>query len=459
MASLFDAISLAKRSLIAQQWAMQTTGHNIANVNTPGYTRQRADLTSSQPALETANGMLGMGVDVSEITRLRNRYIDQQVLQEQQQNGFLNFTDGALSQVETVLGETSGYGISGILDEFWASWSDLANDPENVAARTTLQQRGADLCNNLNEKYQQLQSAQRELDGQLSGFVTEINQKTAQIASLNESISFQESQGLTPNDLLDQRDSIIDGLSNLTNITVQDESDGSITVRLGGEILVYRDTTQQMQLAENTGSGSNLHKVIWAGSGTEVTFQSGEIGALMVVRDQTIPELLSGLDEFALNLVANINDLHSTGYGLDGSTGINFFSNTTTGASDISLSTEVAQDSGKIAASADGTPGNGNIALAIFNIQNSLVMNGGTATLNEYYAGLAANIGAQKQSSGNDLAQSEVTLQQLSNWKASAESVSLDEEMANMVKYQQAYTAVAKFFTTTNQLLDVLLTL
>ncbi|MCX6639270.1 MAG: flagellar hook-associated protein FlgK [bacterium] len=459
MASLFDAISMAKRSLIAQQWAMTTTGHNIANANTPGYTRQRAELSAFQPALEIPGGFIGMGVNVDEITRLRNRYIDRQVLEEQQNQSFLSFEDGALSQVETILGETSGYGISGVLDEFWSAWSDLSNDPENSSARVALQQKGSELCQGLNNKYDDLQNMQKELDGQLSGFVGQINQKTSQIAALNQTISDQISQGMTPNDLMDQRDTLIDELSGLVNVTVQDESDGTISVRVGGEILVYRDSAQQLQLKDIPGTAGKFHSVIWSANGNEVSFQSGQVAALLLVRDQTIPELMSGLDQFALGLVSNINSIHSAGYGLDGSTGINFFSINSTGAADIALSTEVAQDAGNIAASADGSPGNGDIALQIFNLQNSLVMSQGTQSLNGYYAGLAADVGALKQTSENELAQSEVTLQQLSNWKASAESVSLDEEMANLVKFQQAYTAVAKFLATTDEMLTTLLNL
>ena len=123
MASLFDAVYLAKRSLMAHQWAMMTSSHNVANVNTPGYTRQRAELEPFTPPLEVPGGFIGMGTDVGEITRLRNRYLDRQVLAERENQGFLDFENTALSQVETILGETSGYGLSGILDEFWTSWA------------------------------------------------------------------------------------------------------------------------------------------------------------------------------------------------------------------------------------------------------------------------------------------------------------------------------------------------
>lgn len=460
MASLFDAIAMAKRSLMAQQWAMHTTGHNVANVNTPGYTRQRAELSNAPPPLEIPGGLIGMGVEVSEISRLRNRYIDRQVLKERQNQGFLDFQNTALSQVETILGETSGYGVSGILDEFWSCWSDLANDPENSSARVALQQKGEQLAQNLNNLYFDLEDQQKELDFQLSGLVTQVNQKASQIASLNTAISLAVAQGNTPNDLMDQRDLLVDELSNLANVQTQDESDGTMSIWLGGQILVYRDTSQTLVLKEMSGNtGAKLHEVVWSYNDQAVNLQSGQIAGLLLVRDEVIPELMSGLDQFALNLVSSVNAIHQTGYGLDGSTGLNFFDANTTGAGDIALATEVAQDEDKIAASADGSPGNGDIALAIYNLQNDLVMEGGTSTLNGYYASLASDVGALKQAGETELMESEVAMQQLENWQLSAEGVSLDEEMANLIKFQQTYTALSKVLMTVDEMLTTLLSI
>jgi flagellar hook-associated protein 1 FlgK len=457
MAGLFDAIAMAKRSLMAQQWAQMITGHNIANVNTPGYSRQRPELAAFMQPIEVPAGLIGMGVNVEEITRQRDRYIDRQVLNEQQNKGFLNFQNMALSQVENILGETSGYGLSGILDEFWACWSDLANDPENSSARVALQQKGLQLANNLNDLDKNLKAQRRELDLQLSGMVGQINQIAAQIASLNQSIADQVNQGVSPNDLMDQRDLLVDQLSGLANVTVQDETNGSMTIWLGGQILVYRDTAQTLALQEVSGSAEKLHNVVWAHNQSAVNFQSGSVAGLLLVRDQVIPELLAGLDEFAVALVQNINSIHSTGYTLGGASGINFFDPNTTGAGTIALSTEVAQDADNIAASSDGSPGSGEIALAIFNLQNALVMNDGSATMNQYYAALAADLGALTQVSEVELSESEATLQQLDAWKTSVEGVSLDEEMANMVRYQQAYTAMAKLLGTVDEMLTTLL--
>jgi len=456
MAGLFDAIAMVKRTLMAYQWAQMTTGHNIANVNTPGYTRQRADLESTIPALEIPGGLIGMGVDVEEVTRLRNRYIDRQVLNERQNHGFLDFQSGALGQVETILGETSGYGLSGILDEFWACWSDLANDPENSAARVALQQKGLQLANHLNGLHEELVNQRLDLDMQLAGMVGQINQMASQIASLNTSISNALSQGVIPNDLMDQRDLLIDQLANLADIQTRDEGDGTISIWLSGQILVYRDSAQQLALREVPGEAAPIHEVYWAHNDLEVGFQSGQIAGLLLVRDQAIPELMAGLDEFAVGLVQQVNAIHQTGYSLNGDTGLNFFNPNTTGAANIALSTEVAQDEDNIAASSDGSVGDGQIALAIFNLQNEFIMDNGTATLNQYYASLAADLGSLTQDAQTELMESETAVQQLENWQTSAEGVSLDEEMANMVKYQQAYVAMANVMTTINEMLTTL---
>ncbi|MFH1862559.1 MAG: flagellar hook-associated protein FlgK [bacterium] len=457
MAGLFDAISMAKQSLMAQQWAIATTGHNIANVNTPGYTRQRAELVPAELPMEVTCGFIGMGVDVAEIARLRNRYLDRQVLYEEQNLGFLDFQNTALSQVEIILGETSGNGLSGVLNDFWASWSDLANDPENSAVRIALQQKGAELSQNLNNLYTDLTSQQQALDTQLTGLVNQINQKTSQIASLNKTISSLVLQGQNPNDLMDQRDLLIEGLASLVNIEMQDESDGTISIWLGGQILVNNDSAQSLNLQVYSSSTGQLHSVVWNTNGKEADFLSGQVASLLLVRDEVIPELLSGLDEFAVGLVESVNAIHQTGYSLDGSTGLDFFNPATTGAANIALSQEISLDADKIAASADGSAGNGEIALAIFNLQNQMVIGNDLSTLNEYYAALVADVGALAQTAQNELAQSETALQQLQNWQMSAEGVSLDEEMANLVRYQQAYTALSKFLATADTMLEQLL--
>jgi flagellar hook-associated protein 1 FlgK len=457
MASLFDALAMAKRSLMSQQWAQMITGHNISNVNTPGYSRQRPELEAFGRPLQVPGGLIGMGSDVIEITRMRNRYLDQQVLTEQQNNGFLQFQSMGLSQVETILGETSGGGLSGVLDEFWTSWSDVANDPENSAARVALQMKGQELSQNLNSVFQNLQSQRRDLDFQLSGMVGQINQMAAQIANLNVAISDAASQGQMPNDLMDQRDVLVEQLSNLANVQTQDEGDGTMTVWLGGQNLVYRDTHQALALQEMPGSGDILHQVIWQGNGQAVNFQSGQVAGLLLVRDQAIPELMSGLDQFAVGLAQNVNTLHQTGYSLDGTTGLNFFNPNTTGAENIALSSEVQQDADNIAASGDGSAGNGDIALAIFNLQNQMVMNNGQSTLNQFYASLATDLGSQTQATQTEMEQSDVVLDQAHLWQASAEAVSMDEEMANMVKYQQAYASIARFVGTVDEMLQTLL--
>jgi len=457
MPTLFDAIDIAKRSLMAQQWAMNTTMHNASNVNTPGYTRQRPDMEAFTPAEKFNGQFFGMGSDVVSITRMRNQYLDRQLLAERENMGFLDFQNTSLSQVESILGETSGYGLSGILDECWSAWSDVANDPENSSSRTALQQKGNQLANNLNGLYNDLKDQQRELDNQLAGEISQVNSIAAQIANLNDAIASQANQGGTPNDLMDQRDLLVSQLSTLVDIETQYENDGNMTVWLSGQILVYDDTSQKLQLDEIPNDEAKLHKVVWAHNGSQVTVRSGEMAALMLVRDEVIPELINNLDEFTTGLVENLNAIHVNGYGLDGSSGNYFFDPNTTGAKDISLSAEVLQSTDKIAASSDGTPGNNDIALEIYGLQNELVMENSTTTIGGYYGAIVAEMGALKQSAQDELNQGEIKMQQLENWQTSVEGVSIDEEMANLVRYQQAYTAIAKFLATTDEMITTLL--
>jgi flagellar hook-associated protein 1 FlgK len=214
-----------------------------------------------------------------------------------------------------------------------------------------------------------------------------------------------------------------------------------------------------LTLREKPGETASLHEVAWAHNNTLVNFQSGEIAGLLLARDEAIPELNNGLDSFAVALVQNINAIHVSGYSLDGQSGLNFFNPNTTGINNIALSAEILQDDDNIAASGDGTAGDGSNALAIFNLQNELVMDSGTATLNQYYAALVSDLGSLSQAASAELMESETSIQQLENWQTSAEGVSLDEEMANMVKFQQVYSAVANFMGTVDEMLTTLLNL
>jgi flagellar hook-associated protein 1 FlgK len=246
-------------------------------------------------------------------------------------------------------------------------------------------------------------------------------------------------------------------LATYGNIEIEEETNGSVNIWLGSQILVYRDTNQQLVVKDIPNSEAKLHTAVWASNNMDVDFQSGKMGALLLVRDEVIPELMNGLDEFTRELVAQVNAVHQTGYGMDGSTGLNFFNSATTGAKDISLALEVSQDAQKIAASADGSAGNGDTAQAISNLQNELVMDDGNTTLNGYYAGLAADLGSLKQIAEDELAESEVAMQQMENWKTSAEGVSLDEEMANLVRFQHAFTAMAKYMSAIDDMIGVVI--
>jgi len=453
MAGLIDALILGKHSLMANTLAMSTTGHNVANVNTPGYTRQKAIFEAGIP-LETIHGFIGMGVQISDINRYRDDYLDRQVLIEKQNNGFLDFQNTSLAQVEAILGETSGYGISGILEDFWSAWSDVANDPESHASRIPLQQKAAQLTVCLNNMTQELRNHQLEIDYEVKTFVDEINQKAELVGSMNKTISQAMAQGQSMNDLMDQRDLLIDELAELANITVVSDDNGVKNVWLGGDNLVYHEAVQELDLVTTGTVSDQLNTVIWKATGNEANFQSGKLGGILYVRDAVIPELQGQLDQFALGLVSNINQLHVSGYGLDGSTGNYFFDYNTTGAGNIALSTQVLNDVNKIAASSDGSAGNGTVALNIYNLQNDLVMESGTETLTGFYAAIVTDLGAIKQNGEVELMESETALTQLENWKSSVESVSLDEEMARLIQYQQSYNALAHFMTITREMLS-----
>ncbi|WP_042355973.1 flagellar hook-associated protein FlgK [Bacillus rubiinfantis] len=485
MTSTFHGLEVGKRALYAQQAALSTTGHNIANANTVGYTRQRANMQATNPI--SIPGMssyqLGTGVDVNKIERLRENYLDVQYRTENKNVGYWEAKSDTLGKIEELMNEPSDNGLAYVMNEFFAGWEELAKDPDSAASRSVVRQKGIAVAETFNYMSNSLEQMQTDLKLAINTKQNEVNSIATQISGLNDQISRLVANNYEPNDLYDQRDLLLDQLSKIIPITVTNSSNGMIDITVAGQDLVKGKQGNELEVLFGTDNGSDCVTDIKINNqSVEIqALQSGELlgrmesfGIQTLTSDGlkvtgTIPDMKQKLDALAKAFMDEVNNTHSQGYYMKNNAGtiemvsaedIPFFTGTT--AKDMAVSTEIMGSLDMIAAAAkEGTSGgtssgNGQNAQNIADLQakGTVTINGTTSTLNDFYSNMIGQLGIDSQEAERMQENSEVIIQQVDNRRQSISGVSLDEEMANMIKFQQAYNAAARIVTTLDQCLD-----
>jgi len=458
MPDIYGILNVGRGALLVQQQAIDITGHNIANVNTPGYSRQRVDMESNEP-ISLWPGQMGTGVRATEIQRIYDRFLALQINNENQQLGRWEAQKGALERVEMIFDESSEYGLNQAMSEFWNAWQDLAGNPSGQAERVVLLAKSETLTTTFNQIYSALEQIQKDIDASIEGTIKEINLIAEQIADLNQKIARAEAGRLNANDYRDRRDLLLKQLSSMIDINNFEDSDGKVTILVGGGKPLVEATSSWKLSTERNASG--LQDIVWInsdGNSGNITdnISGGKLKGWLETRDVIIPEYLERLNELAGSIISRVNALHSGGYGLDGSTGNDFF--TGTSASDIAVNSEIVNDVKKIAAaeSAGGVPGDNSNAIAIANLQNELAIHN-SATFDSYYNSLVSDVGNEVRKAHVTFEHQSAMITHLDNYRESLSGVSLDEEMINLIKFQHAYEAAAKLIGTVDELLNTVI--
>ncbi len=447
---------IGKRALLAQQYSLNLTGHNISNVNTPGFTRQQSVMTSTQP-FSAANGIFGTGVEVVSVRQLRSIFLDKQYRQESQNLGRWRSLSQGWGQIETVYMEPSDTGFGAVLDKFWSSWQDLAANPDEQAARVEVREQAGRLINSLQHYSKQLREFRTAIDDDIHKRIEDINNIGRQLASLNEAIMTTELTGHRANDLRDRRNYLVDELSNYVNVQVIEQPSGSYTVMIGSMALVDRTEVSELEAAV-VGEGHDvIHELRFKDSQVKPEITRGELSGLMELRDDIIAERLAELDEIAVSLAQSVNEIHRRGYGIDGVSGRDFFDPSTTGADDIKLADNIIEDTATIAASGNGAIGDNANALAIAALRSQSTMRGGTTSIGDFYNSVVGIVGVRSREAQNMLENQESLVAHIEENRQALMGVSLDEEMTNMIRYQHAYEAAARVITTMDAALDTVI--
>ncbi|MFQ5498439.1 MAG: flagellar hook-associated protein FlgK [Candidatus Zixiibacteriota bacterium] len=457
MPGLLDGLELGKRALLTHQLTLQTIGHNIANVDTPGYSRQRVRISATMPQL-LGQGPVGTGVEVLDIRSVRDMFLGNQYRQSNKTLGQWEYKQKTFTQIESLFGEPNDNTVSALLDGFWDAWGDLSTDPSGESARVSIVQAANLLTNGLHELSSQLGQLTDSIDQELVSMTSEINRLTSDIAKLNQQIKSQELGDSNANDLRDVRENLVDQLSALIDVNTIEHESGEMTVMIGAMSLV--DGSQSLQLDATVFNANNSlkHDLVWKGTSISIRNLDGQLSGLIESRDIIIPKYQKQIDQLAAGLVQQVNAVHRTGTGSDGSTNIDFFDATGTTAATIRLSIDITGSRAKIASGATGEDGDNTIALALHDLRDQRVMQSGSATINEFYNGVVGRLGVETRESISFAENYNLLVQQIDNNKQAVQGVSLDEEMTNLVKYQHAFDAAARVITVMDQALDTVVT-
>jgi flagellar hook-associated protein 1 FlgK len=558
---LFSALDIARSGMLASQVQLDTAGHNIANVNTEGYSRQRVNLAARYPILKSY-GAIGRGVQIQEIERLRDRFLDTAFRQQVPGLGGAEVSATYFTRMEDILQEPSDDALGARINDFFNALNDLADNAEEAPVRLSAVAETQSLATALRGAADRLRLLRTNANEEARDMVPEINSLAERIATINVHIRQAETSGVTANDMRDARDLLVDQLAKMANITVRERPDGQTTVLLGGDELVNGDRARQLVAVRNTAidpERPDFVEIRFADTDAPVNLRGGELFGVLEMRDVEIPKLDARLDTIAATLIQEINRVHSQGNGLanlsgtisssltvddpaaplsaaglpfgvtpgtfdvmvydaannptvqtitvtaattleslaaDLSTIPNFaatvnadggldlgatppntfaFANDSTGvltalgvnglftgrdASDIGVS-QAIYDNPALLSSAFSLDvldtGDNRAALAMAAIQNALVLDGQSATVNDYYESTVAQLGIDSRANQDLLVAEQNFVDDFQRRRQEISGVSLDEEVSSMVQYQRAFEASARVITVTDRMLDALL--
>ncbi|MBZ5649469.1 MAG: flagellar hook-associated protein FlgK [Acidobacteriia bacterium] len=453
MPGLNTSLSIAVQALEANQGALNVTSNNIANVNTPGYSRQVAILNEA-PTFQENNITFGGGVTLEQFQSVRDQLLQLRIYEETQQQGNSETQFNSLSQIEGIFSDPS-QGVGGALSAFFNSLSQLSTNPTDANARQAVLTSANNLANSFHQAASSLTTIGTGLDQSVPQTVDQINRLTSQIATLNGQVAQMQGLGKDPGTVQDQRDELIRQLSGLVNISVTQTEHGLTLTTANGVPLVVANQSYGLQANAN----NSVLEHVFSAQGQDITsqIQGGQLGGTLQVRDQALPQLFTQLNDLASQFATSFNMQHAAGFDAAGNAGQNFFNPLPT-TTDAAASFGVAiTDPGLIAASSDGSAGsNGNLEQLVA-LRNQQLPAG--ANPMDLYSNLVLQVGNLGANAKAAVTATNLSLQQLTDQRSSVSGVSLDEETTNMIKYQRAYEAGARVVTTVDSMLQTLMSM
>ena len=560
MPTLNSSLNIGQRALSLNQRAMQTVGHNIANQETEGFSRQKVYSGTSAPDPTGVGG----GADAQPTSRVYDKFIQKKILQENPRSGMFKTRGEFLQKIEIIFSEIEGNGLHQAMNEFWNSWSHLSNQPESESARIQVREKSDILVSRFRGMHSQLTGLRNEINGRLLANINRVNELGKKVAELNRQINSYETGKRIANDMRDARNKAIEELSDLVDVNSFEDPNGRTTVIIGRDwTLVEGNNIYHLEGKMKSGELGMLRidGVTTNDYRRDLTrtFREGEMSEMLRMRDEIILEYQNNLDEIALNLAEKINKIHAQGTGInsakemvkssrglnskalerplpfledgifqlhlvdqyneiletyeieveagkdtlpniinrlnqtvaepellhasiegDGSMiikagtnykfifgedqsnitqvmGLNSFFDTIKGAQDIKLSDQIYENSNNISTGKDLIPGDNRVALEITKLQNKPTMKNESMTYDEYYNGVLTGMGLKIQRNDTEQAHQESMVKQFKEIRSSISAVNMDEELTDMMQYQKAYEASARFINTVDRMMETVI--
>ena len=455
-------LSIARSGLNAAQAQISTASQNVTNAQTPGYSRQRVTLMPGYPE-RTPQGTFGTGVLIEGVVRMREELIDAGFRRDTQSASYNEERRDALQAVEGVLGEPSDTGLASSLEQFWSSWSDLSTNPDSSAARGVVRQRGAQVAAQLNTFGNQIVDAQTVTRTRLLATADRVNALSAQVADINARIVAAEASGKESPDMRDQRDLKVDELASLIGATAYRQADGSVNINVGGDSIVdgadFKPVRIQSLPSDPTKLGIALGVAPAGGGITETMYQiGGKMAGAIDAYNNVYPTALTQLDGVAAAVVSTTNGVHRTGF-IGAAAAGDFFDRSRITARTIRLDSTISADVSKVAASGIANEsGDNTVALALSQLRNTTTtVNGQVVSLNEGYRNVVASIATSTNSANGTATAARTLATQSDTRRESVKGVSIDEEMVNLMKFQQSYSAAARLISVVDEMSQTLI--
>jgi len=551
---------MGQHALSINQRAMQTVGHNIANQETEGFSRQQVHSGTAAPDPTGVGG----GAKAQPTSRVYDKFVQRKILQENPRSGMFKSRGEFLQKIEIIFSETEGNGLHQALNEFWNSWSQLSNQPESESARIQVRERSDVLARRFRGMHSQLDGLRNEINGRLVATINKVNELGQKVAELNRQIISYESGQRNANDMRDARNQAIEELSELVDVNSFENPNGRVTVIIGRDWTLVEGNNRYQLEGKMKGGELGMLRI----DGVSINdnrrdltriFREGEMSEMLRMRDDTIVGYQHNLDEIAFNLAGQVNKIHATGTGINSATdmmkstfglnstalsqplpflkdgifqlhlvdphneiletyeieiqagidtlpdivqhlnqtisdpgllqasieadgsmllqsasdykfifgedqssiaqvlGLNSFFDTLKGAEDIQLSEHIRENTNNISTGKDLIPGDNRVALEIVKLQTRPTMRDETMTFDEYYNGVLTGMGLKIQRNKTEQTQQESMLRQFKEIRSSISSVNMDEELTDMMQYQKAYEASARFINTVDRMMETVI--
>lgn len=465
----FLGFEIAKSGMSAAKQQLTVTSHNIANISTPGFSRQVANQVTNNPVHSfgkvdsLGNGVLGSGAKIQNIDRVRNDFLDAEYRSYLSITNYNYHMSQGYGYIENILNEPSDLSLGTNITNFWNSLSEVGSKTADLSARTTFVQSALTFTTNLNTMGDKVDALKSQYKQELESAVSKINDLTSQIYELNREIADMENINNSANDLRDSRDLLLDELSKLVDIETYTDESGGISVLAGGKLLVGINTHREIKL-EAVGTGE--FNVLWSDELDQFDMKGGHLKANLDMMNNALSQFENDLNQMVVALSDRFNEVHKGGFDLNGNNGLDFFVSSDgqpLSIHNITINKQIVSNEALLALSGDHTLSGDNTNLnKLLNIKEEELVNaagGNQMSLGEFYNYTVSRIGLKSSGFATSYKNTNQALQAVDTERLSVSGVSLDEETANVMKFQQIYNANAKVLQTVDEMLAMLIDL